>query len=107
MNIADLVIVLLLVGAAISGYRQGLVTALLTLVGAIGGALLGIKVAPLLADQLADSAAKVAIAIALVVAGVLLVYPHAGADAVGLVLLAAALASQRLRMRRERVVAAA
>ncbi len=70
MNIADLVIVLLLVGAAISGYRQGLVTALLTLVGAIGGALLGIKVAPLLADQLADSAAKVAIAIALVVAGV-------------------------------------
>lgn len=70
MNIADLVIILLLVGAAISGFRQGLVTALLTLVGAIGGALVGIKVAPLLADQVADSGAKIAIAIALVVAGV-------------------------------------
>ncbi len=70
MNIADLVIVLLLVGAAISGFRQGLVTALLTLVGAIGGALVGIRVAPLLADQVDDSAAKVAIGIALVVAGV-------------------------------------
>jgi S1-C subfamily serine protease len=70
VNIADLVLVLLLIGAAISGYRQGLVTALLTLIGAIGGALLGIRVAPLLADQVADSAAKVAIGIALLVAGV-------------------------------------
>jgi len=70
VNIADLVLVLLLIGAAISGYRQGLVTALLTLIGAIGGALLGIRVAPLLADQVDDSAAKVAIGIALLVAGV-------------------------------------
>ncbi|HET8588450.1 MAG TPA: MarP family serine protease [Nakamurella sp.] len=70
VNVADLVIVLLLVGAAISGYRQGLVTAVLTLVGAIGGALVGIRVAPLLGDQVADSSARIAIGIALVVAGV-------------------------------------
>lgn len=70
MNIVDIVLVLLLVLAAFSGYRQGLVTALLTLIGAVGGAMLGIRLAPLLIDQVPDSAAKIAIAIALMVAGV-------------------------------------
>ncbi len=70
MNVADFVIVLLLIGAAISGYRQGLITAMLTLVGAIGGALLGIRIAPLLAGQMSDGGAKVAVGIALLVAGV-------------------------------------
>lgn len=70
MTVVDLVIVLLLVAAAFSGYRQGLITAMLALIGAVIGALVGVKVAPLLADQVTDTAAKVAIGIALVVVGV-------------------------------------
>jgi S1-C subfamily serine protease len=68
--VVDVVIVLLLVAAAFSGYRQGLVTAMLALIGAVVGAFVGVKVAPLLADRVADTGAKVAIGIALVVAGV-------------------------------------
>jgi S1-C subfamily serine protease len=70
MTLVDLLIVLLLIGAAISGYRQGLVAAMLALIGAVAGAFIGIKVAPLLADHVSDTAAKVAIGIALVIAGV-------------------------------------
>ncbi|HEY7816312.1 MAG TPA: CvpA family protein, partial [Nakamurella sp.] len=70
MTVVDLVIVLLLVAAAFSGYRQGLITAMLALIGAVIGALVGVKVAPLLADQVTDTAAKVAIGIAVVVVGV-------------------------------------
>ena len=70
MTVIDFVIILLLIAAAFSGYRQGLVTAMLALIGAVAGALVGVKVAPLLADHVSDTAAKVAIGIALVVAGV-------------------------------------
>ncbi len=70
MNLTDVLLMFLLAAAALSGYRNGLITAMLTLVGAAGGALLGIWVAPLLADQVADAAARTAIGIALIVAGV-------------------------------------
>lgn len=70
MNIADVVIVLLLIGAAASGYRRGFVTAVATLVGAVVGALVGVRVAPAVADLVSEPTAQLVIGIALLIAGV-------------------------------------
>jgi S1-C subfamily serine protease len=63
-------VVLLVILAAISGYRQGLITAMFTLVAAIAGAVAAIRLAPLLMEHVDDSGAKIAIGIACVIAGV-------------------------------------
>jgi S1-C subfamily serine protease len=70
MNFLDILVVLLVIAAAISGFRQGLVTAMFTLVTAIAGAIVAIQLAPLLMGLVDDSTAKIAIGIACVVAGV-------------------------------------
>lgn len=70
MNVVDVVVVLLVVLAAVSGFRQGLITAMFTLVSAIAGAVAAIRLAPLLMEHVDDSGAKIAIGIACVIAGV-------------------------------------
>ncbi|MDT7741574.1 MAG: hypothetical protein QOE59_652, partial [Actinomycetota bacterium] len=47
MSWVDIVVVLLAIAAAISGWRHGLAVAALSFLGVIGGALLGLKIAPL------------------------------------------------------------
>ncbi|GAA1995936.1 MarP family serine protease [Nakamurella flavida] len=70
MNVVDVVVVAMLLLAAVSGFRQGLITAMLTLLGAVGGAVLAIRLSPMLMTRVDDSAAKVAIGVACVVVGV-------------------------------------
>ena len=70
MNILDVIVVLLVIAAAISGYRQGLITAIFTLVSAVAGAVVAIQLAPLVMELVDDSTAKIAIGIACVVVGV-------------------------------------
>lgn len=70
MNLVDVVVILLVIAAAISGYRQGLITAMFTLVSAVAGAVVAIQLAPLLMELVDDGAAKIAIGIACVVVGV-------------------------------------
>ena len=70
MSIVDIIVVLLVIAAAISGFRQGLITAMFTLVTAIAGAIAAIRLAPLLMELVDDSTAKIAIGIACVVVGV-------------------------------------
>lgn len=70
INVIDVLVVLLVVAAAISGFRQGLITALFTLVSAVAGAVGAVKLAPLAMDLVTDSTAKIALGIACVVVGV-------------------------------------
>src|SRR6476659_8509563 len=70
MNFLDILVVVLVIAAAISGFRQGLVTAMFTLVTAIAGAIVAIQLAPWLMGLVDDSTAKIAIGIACVVGGV-------------------------------------
>ena len=70
VSVVDVVVVLLVIAAAISGFRQGLITAMFTLVTAVAGAIVAIQLAPLLMEHVSDPTAKIAIGIACVVVGV-------------------------------------
>ena len=70
MNVVDVVVVVLLILAAVSGFRQGLITAMTTLLGAVGGAVLAVRLSPKLMVEVDDTAAKVALGVACVVVGV-------------------------------------
>lgn len=70
MSFVDVLVVLLVIAAAISGFRQGLITAMFTLITAVAGAIAAIRLAPLLMELVDDSTAKIAIGIACVVVGV-------------------------------------
>ena len=70
MNLLDVIVVLLVIAAAVSGFRQGLITAMFTLVSAVAGAVVAIQLAPLAMELVDDSTAKIAIGIACVVVGV-------------------------------------
>jgi len=70
VTLVDALVLALLLGAAWSGFRQGLVAATCSLVGALAGAIAGIRLAPLVMGYVDDSAAKVAIGVAFVVLGV-------------------------------------
>ena len=70
MNFVDALVIVLLVGAAWSGFRRGLISSSISLVGAVGGALAAIVLAPGLMSRVDDSAAKVAVGIACVVLGI-------------------------------------
>jgi S1-C subfamily serine protease len=54
MSVVDVVLVLLLILFAVSGYRQGFVVGVLSFIGFFGGALVGLQLGPLLAT-LVDS----------------------------------------------------
>lgn len=64
MSLIDLVLVLLMLTFAISGYRQGFLTGALSFVGFFGGALIGLQLGPLLARQFADDATRVIVSLA-------------------------------------------
>lgn len=70
MTFIDAIIVVLILWAALSGMRQGLIVAGLSLVGAVGGAILALRLAPLVMGQLDDTGARVALGIACVIVGV-------------------------------------
>ena len=70
MNYVDALVVVLLLGAAWSGFRRGLISSSIALIGAIGGAVLALWSAPAVMSRVEDSAAKVAIGIACVIVGV-------------------------------------
>jgi S1-C subfamily serine protease len=70
MNAVDAVVIALLLGAAWSGFRRGLISSTIALIGAIGGAVVGIRAAPLVMSHVSDSAAKVALGISCVIVGV-------------------------------------
>jgi S1-C subfamily serine protease len=72
VNYVDLVLILLLVVAGFSGYRKGLITAVLSLVGAVAGALLALQIAPALASHVDEQLAKIGIGGVLVVVGIIL-----------------------------------
>jgi S1-C subfamily serine protease len=59
----DLVLVLLMVVFAVSGYRQGFVTGVLSFAGFFSGALIGLQIGPLLADQFSDSGVRVIVSL--------------------------------------------
>ncbi|WP_353650216.1 MarP family serine protease [Nakamurella sp. A5-74] len=70
MTFIDAIIVVLILWAALSGMRQGLIVAGLSLIGAVGGAILALRLAPLVMGQLSDTGARVALGIACVIVGV-------------------------------------
>ena len=70
MNVVDVIVLVLVIAAAVSGFRQGLITAMFTLVTAVAGAIVAIQLAPLLMELVDDPTAKIAIGIACVIAGV-------------------------------------
>ncbi|WP_433388360.1 MarP family serine protease [Micromonospora sp. KLBMP9576] len=63
MSAVDLVLLLLMLVFAISGYRQGFVTGALSFLGFLLGALVGLQVGPLLAQQFAASGTRVLISL--------------------------------------------
>lgn len=67
MNWVDVLVVVLAVGAAVSGARQGMLTALASFLGVIGGAVLGLQLAPLLVEQFTHPVTKVAFGVSIVV----------------------------------------
>ena len=56
----DLILVVLVVLSAISGYRQGFVVGILSFVGLLGGAALGAQIAPLIAKHFSGAIAPFA-----------------------------------------------
>ncbi|WP_026422904.1 MarP family serine protease [Actinokineospora inagensis] len=67
MNWVDVLVVALAVLAAVSGARQGVVTALPAFIGVLIGAVAGIKVAPLVVEHIDSTPTRVAFAVAVFV----------------------------------------
>lgn len=59
----DVLLVLLMLVFAASGYRQGFVIGIMSFAGFIGGALIGLQLGPLLAGQLADEPIRVIVSL--------------------------------------------
>ncbi|MFC5065555.1 MarP family serine protease [Actinomycetospora atypica] len=68
MSWVDVVVVLLAIAAAISGWRHGLAVAALSFLGVIGGALLGLKIAPLIVGTFASDTSRVVVSVLIVIA---------------------------------------
>lgn len=62
----DILVVLLAIGFAVNGYRQGFVTSVLSFVGFFGGAALGAQLATPVAQRLAQGTGQVVVAVAVV-----------------------------------------
>jgi S1-C subfamily serine protease len=67
-SVIDLVVLVLALGFAVSGYRQGFVTAILSFVGFVGGAALGIQLASPIAKAISHGQAQVVVAVVVVLA---------------------------------------
>ena len=67
MNWVDILVVLLALGAAVSGWRHGLAVAALSFLGVIGGALLGLKIAPLVVGTFEGQTSKIVVSVLIVV----------------------------------------
>ncbi|WP_027341956.1 MarP family serine protease [Hamadaea tsunoensis] len=63
MSVVDVVLILLMVVFAISGYRQGFLIGVLSFTGFFVGALVGLQVGPLLADRFSDATLRVVVAL--------------------------------------------
>ncbi|WP_346116827.1 MarP family serine protease [Micromonospora coerulea] len=63
MSVVDLVLLLLMLVFAVSGYRQGFAIGALSLSGFFVGALIGLQVGPLIARQFVDSGIRVLISL--------------------------------------------
>jgi S1-C subfamily serine protease len=59
----DVVLILLMLVFAVSGYRQGFVVGALSFAGFFSGALIGLQLGPLLGDQFADEALRVVVSL--------------------------------------------
>lgn len=59
----DLVLILLMIIFAVSGYRQGFVIGVLSFAGFFGGALIGLQLAPRLAEQVQDGGTRVVVSL--------------------------------------------
>lgn len=70
MNIVDAVVIALLLGAALSGWRRGLISSVASLIGALTGTVAALLLAPTVMARVDPAAAKIAIGMALVVVGV-------------------------------------
>ena len=68
MSWVDVLVVLLALGAAVSGWRHGLAVAALSFLGVIGGALLGLKLSPLVVGTFEGTTSKVVVSVLIVVA---------------------------------------
>ncbi|WP_018683899.1 MarP family serine protease [Actinokineospora enzanensis] len=67
MNWVDVLVVALAVLAAVSGARQGVITALPAFLGVLLGAVAGIKIAPLVVERIDSTPTRVAFAVAIFV----------------------------------------
>jgi S1-C subfamily serine protease len=67
MSWVDVVVVVLALVAAVSGWRHGLAVALLSFVGVVGGAILGVRLAPLLVDGIEAPTSRIIVSIVVVV----------------------------------------
>lgn len=99
-TVLDVVLVLVVLGYALSGWRQGIVTAALGLVGLVGGGLLAVRFAPDVIEQVSDLDLSTPVG-TLVLVGVVLVVASLGQ---ALVLALASPLRSRVRASRVRVV---
>jgi len=67
VNWVDVLVLVLALGAATSGARQGMVTAIASFAGVLAGAVLGVRLAPVLVSRLDSLAARVSFGVAIVV----------------------------------------
>lgn len=72
VQLVDVIILVLALGFAVGGYRQGFVTAVLSFVGLVGGAALGLQLAEPLSDPLDSADARFTVAVLVVVVTALL-----------------------------------
>ncbi|MFK3981721.1 MarP family serine protease [Micromonospora sp. NPDC050397] len=63
MSVVDVVLILLMLVFAITGYRQGFVIGALSFVGFFVGALIGLQLGPLLAEQFSGEAMRILVAL--------------------------------------------
>ncbi|GAA4594364.1 S1-C subfamily serine protease [Actinoplanes octamycinicus] len=68
MPVVDVILIVLMLLFAISGYRQGFVIGALSLGGFFSGVLIGLQLGPLLAKQFADGTVRLIVALAVILA---------------------------------------
>ncbi|WP_436525670.1 MarP family serine protease [Actinoplanes sp. HUAS TT8] len=68
MPVVDVILIVLMLLFAISGYRQGFVIGALSLGGFFSGVLIGLQLGPLLAKQFADGTTRMIVALAVILA---------------------------------------